>query len=347
MIRFQLGRGWEERSWDGSSFTLLDGRGAHPVTDPTGPTTGDAMPDGKPYRVLRGSNWYNGDLVAGVDDGHSRVSNRDPSYYRGPLDPDHPYYHVGFRPVRRASGGTTTRTVGLFVNDSRAFPGYTLFSPKHNTMTYLDDNAGRIVHSWNKSSYEPGQSCIVMENGHLMRAAMVKSQMSTGGGEGGRLEEYDWDGNLVWQLDWSTAQYMQHHDFRLLPNGNVLLLAVEKKSVAEALEPGFNPSSFQPEIATNGYMVPDSVVEVQPTRPVRGKVVWEWHVWDHLVQDYAPTKSNYGVVAAHTSSPVPFGMGNLQAGGDTSPEKRYRFGLAPWRRPAMGARVAARTKGEA
>jgi len=42
---------------------------------------------------MRGGNWYNG------ENGHSRVSNRNPSYYRGPQDPDHPYYHLGFRVV--------------------------------------------------------------------------------------------------------------------------------------------------------------------------------------------------------------------------------------------------------
>jgi Raf kinase inhibitor-like YbhB/YbcL family protein len=51
------------------------------------------MPDGKPYRGMRGGNWYNG------ENGHGRVSNRNPSYFRGPQDPNHPYYHLGFRVV--------------------------------------------------------------------------------------------------------------------------------------------------------------------------------------------------------------------------------------------------------
>jgi sulfatase modifying factor 1 len=77
-----------------------------PAKDPTGPTMAEAspMPDGKPYRVLRGGNWFNGEadtLMPGVNNGHSRVSNRDPAYYRGPQDPNHPYYHVGFRVMRR------------------------------------------------------------------------------------------------------------------------------------------------------------------------------------------------------------------------------------------------------
>lgn len=64
-----------------------------PSDNPPGPASGSVMPDGKPYRGMRGGNWYNG------ENGHSRVSNRDPSYFRGPQDPDHPYYHIGFRVV--------------------------------------------------------------------------------------------------------------------------------------------------------------------------------------------------------------------------------------------------------
>ena len=70
-----------------------------PSRNPQGPETGSPMPDGQPYRVMRGGNWYNGDAS---DPGHGRVSNRDPGYFRGPLDPNHPYYHVGFRVVRPA-----------------------------------------------------------------------------------------------------------------------------------------------------------------------------------------------------------------------------------------------------
>lgn len=69
-----------------------------PTDNPLGPTMGQPMPDGNPYRVLRSGSWYNG------AQGHSRVSNRNPAHFRGPEDPDHPYYHIGFRVVRDYEG---------------------------------------------------------------------------------------------------------------------------------------------------------------------------------------------------------------------------------------------------
>ena len=85
------------------------------------------------------------------------------------------------------------RLKGL-VNDSAAGVGYTLFAPILSTNTYLVDNKGRLVHSWH-SSYRPGMSAYLLENGNLLRTADVGNTVFTGGG---RVEEFDWDGNLVW-----------------------------------------------------------------------------------------------------------------------------------------------------
>jgi hypothetical protein len=195
---------------------------------------------------------------------------------------------------------TGVRTVGLMVNNTaKAYNGYTLFAPKQNTMTYLINNEGRIMHKWTKSTYPPGQSVYLLENGNLLRACMTTGRLSSGGGEGGRVEEYDWDGNLVWELDYSTETYMQHHDIRRLPNGNILMLVIEKKTYAECIAAGFNPAKFQPEIAAKGMMVPDYVVEIKPIYPKGGTVVWEWHTWDHLIQDFDATKTNYGNPKLH------------------------------------------------
>jgi hypothetical protein len=195
---------------------------------------------------------------------------------------------------------TGVRTVGLFLNNTaKVYNGYTLFAPKQNTMTYLINNDGKVMHSWTKSIYPPGQSVYLLENGNLLRTCMTLGKLSSGGGEGGRVEEYDWDGNLIWELDFSTETYMQHHDIRRLPNGNILMLVIEKKTYAECMAAGFNPAKFQPEIAAKGIMVPDYIVEIKPTYPKGGTVVWEWHTWDHLIQDFDATKQNFGNPKLH------------------------------------------------
>lgn len=35
---------------------------------------------------------------------------------------------------------------------------------------------------------------------------------------------------------------------------------------------------------------------MEPNDLTGGKIIWEWYIWDHLVQDYDPNKANYGVV---------------------------------------------------
>ncbi len=90
------GNVWEfVNDWYGNNYYSIS-----PYDNPKGPDSGSVMPDGKPYRGMRGGNWYNGYTTTGVNDGHSRVSNRNPSYYRGPQDPNHPWYHIGFRVAR-------------------------------------------------------------------------------------------------------------------------------------------------------------------------------------------------------------------------------------------------------
>ena len=185
------------------------------------------------------------------------------------------------------------QTVGLYQNTPKACPGYTLMAPKHNTTTFLLDNSGRIINSW-KSDYEPGQSAHLLPNGNLLRAGMLKVQGGTGGGEGGRIEEFDWSGKLIWEFDHATRDYQLHHDIKPLPNGNVLALMVERKTLEQAVASGFSAEQLR-----DGYLVPDAVIEIQPIYPKGGKIVWEWHVWDHLIQNRDRTKPNYGAAAEH------------------------------------------------
>jgi hypothetical protein len=181
---------------------------------------------------------------------------------------------------------------GLVVHSSAASPGTTLYAPLALERTYLIDMDGHVVHTW-KTDTKPGLSQYLLPNGHLLRAGNLELQNAfhDGHGAGGRVEELDWDGNLVWRFDYADEDHLQHHDVEPLPNGDVLMVAWERKSAAEALAAGRSPK-----LLPDGELWPDSVVQY---RPSTGEIVWEWHVWDHLVQDHDPTKANFGDVNEH------------------------------------------------
>ena len=110
-----------------------------PIDNPKGPTTGFIMPDGKPYRGMRGGNWYNGMTAGLVNDGHSRVSNRNPSYYRGPQDPNHPWYHIGFRVARKFQASTAIEQISLNLIQLKTYPNP--FSNTVNIQFELSSNS--------------------------------------------------------------------------------------------------------------------------------------------------------------------------------------------------------------
>jgi len=198
---------------------------------------------------------------------------------------------TGVEPSRESPGKP-----GLSINDPRAFRGYTLLAPMTSTKTYLIDMQGRVVRTW-ESDTTPAHSAYLLENGHLLRpGALAGEQQTLGGGPGagGRVQEFTWDGQLVWDFKFSTDRLLPHHDLAALPNGNVLLIVWEKKTVKEAVAAG-----RKPELVRDGRLLPDALIEVKPTGKATGKVVWEWHVWDHLIQDHNPSKANHGDVAAH------------------------------------------------
>ncbi len=183
---------------------------------------------------------------------------------------------------------------GLILCEGGVFDGYTLLSPLRSTTTYLIDMRGTVVHKW-KGDYVAGHAVYLLENGHLLKSARgPKDWGFHGGGLGGLIREFDWDGKLVWEFDYCDRGYCQHHDIEPLSNGNILILAWERKTAAEAIAAGRDP-----ELLAGGELWPDHVIEVQPDDKRGGKIVWEWRVWDHLIQDFDKTKANYGVVEDH------------------------------------------------
>jgi hypothetical protein len=162
--------------------------------------------------------------------------------------------------------------------------GQILFAPYYTTTTYLIDNTGAINHTWS-SSYQPFTSAYWLGNGTILRP------ISSGGGG---IQKILWDGTIAWDYRYNVAGCTCHHDIKYLPNGNVLMIVWVTKTRAEAIAAGRNPSTIP-----GSTFTPDKIIEVKPTSPTTGEIVWEWHVWDHLIQDFDPTKANYGVVGNH------------------------------------------------
>lgn len=170
--------------------------------------------------------------------------------------------------------------------------GYTLFAPLNSTETYLIDSDGLVVHSWASDS-SPGNAVYLLENGNLLRTGTILSEVFTVGGVGGKVEEYTWDGEIVWSFEYADSHHQLHHDIERLPNGNILMIAWELKTAEEALSAGRSPDLL-PE--GDGSLWADHIIEVDPAS---NQIVWEWHIWDHLVQDVDPNGENYGIVADH------------------------------------------------
>jgi hypothetical protein len=185
--------------------------------------------------------------------------------------------------------------LGLAINDPMAFQGYTLLATMNTKKAYLLDMQGRVVHTW-QADCNSVHCAYLLENGHLLRPAdLAGGDRSFGGGPGalGRLQEYTWEGELVWDFTLFNDKQLFHHDVKRMPNGNLLMIVWDKKTAQEAIAAGRKKE------LVGDYLLPDSLVEVKPTGKTTGEVVWEWHLWDHLIQDHDSTKANYGKVTAH------------------------------------------------
>lgn len=199
-------------------------------------------------------------------------------------------------------------TLSIELISQEAYEGYVLYNPGGSKKTNLLDMDNNIAHQWD-CSYSGGYSVYLLENGNILRPATDLGATLKGGAYSGLLQEIDWDGNVVWEFEYNSTKYITHHDIEPMPNGNVLLIAWEVKTAQEAIEAG----------RTKALEVwPDHIIEVQKTGPKSGDIVWEWHAWDHLIQNFDASKNNYGVISEHPelidanlSGGAPFKGGDL------------------------------------
>ncbi|MCX6136579.1 MAG: aryl-sulfate sulfotransferase [Ignavibacteriales bacterium] len=161
-------------------------------------------------------------------------------------------------------------------DSTKTTTGYTLFAAQGKT--YLIDMEGYLINQWSI-----GTNPRFLDNGNLLDA--VNSDLSNAGG----LKELDWSGNSVWTYNEARTSYVMHDDWMRIYNkklGAYTTLYIAKKSISreQALAAGANPAS-----STYNDVQVDAVVEVD----MSGAIVWEWCFFDHIIQNYDSTKSNY------------------------------------------------------
>jgi len=187
-------------------------------------------------------------------------------------------------------------TVGLLsYNFTQTYQGYTLIYPHNQPNVYLLNNCGEIVHSWtDEDNFRPGNTAYLRDDGTLVktkRGATSNLDPIWAGGGGAIVEIRSWDNELLWRYELNTELERLHHDIEPLPNGNILMIAWESITMDAAVEAGRNPETL-----SQGELWPEKIIEIDPETD---DIVWEWHVMDHIIQDFDATKENFGVIADH------------------------------------------------
>jgi hypothetical protein len=182
--------------------------------------------------------------------------------------------------------GLTKTTEGLS-------PGYIMFAPTNSPYTYLVNRKGEVVHEW-KGTYGAFNPYL-MDDGSVVVGEDDPDYPVFGfGGPYGRIQKISWDGKILWDFEYANEEEIIHHDFAVMPNGNILAIVYETASFDEVIAQGRKPEMTPP----HGPWL-EKIVELEPQGPRGAKIVWEWRLEDHLIQDFDESKANYGTPAEH------------------------------------------------
>lgn len=170
--------------------------------------------------------------------------------------------------------------------------GYVTLIAKQNTnAVQLLDTNNVAVKQWSGLTGTAGYSAYLSKGGDLWRTVAATGNSFMGGGMCGRIQKVGWNGALLFDYTVSDANQCSHHDICPLPNGNVLLIVYVRKTAAQVQAAG---------ATVNQERWSEKIIELKPTGLNTATVVWEWHLWDHLVQNLYPAKANYqSSIVAH------------------------------------------------
>jgi len=200
-------------------------------------------------------------------------------------------------------------TVGLKLNTTNAYNGYTLFTPYYSNFTYLIDNCGEVINTW-QSPARPYYTAYLLDDGSIVRLTGL------GNSNADYIEVRDWNDNLVWEWNPTGTDYdYMHSDIAILPNGNFLVILENRLTPTEWITLGGDPNNI-----SNSYSALEGIIEIQPVGINGANIVWEWTLADHIIQDIDATKATYGVVA---DNPQLWDINNLNWVGQARDQQHF------------------------
>ncbi|MGI8637600.1 MAG: aryl-sulfate sulfotransferase, partial [Segetibacter sp.] len=182
---------------------------------------------------------------------------------------------------------------GLRITSEGLTDGYLIYAVPNSALVYLVNRKGEVVHQW-KGNYGVGNSYL-QNDGSLIQGAEDPDFPVFGCcGPYGRIQKIGWDGKMLWDFEYANEDHIVHHDFTVMPNGHILAIAYETMSYDKAIALG-----RKKEMIPKSGPWSEKIIEIEPQGKTGGKVVWEWHLRDHLIQDFDSKKANYGKLADH------------------------------------------------
>jgi len=169
------------------------------------------------------------------------------------------------------------RTGLTILDESAVEPGYVLFTPllgdsSQGTggVVYLLNIYGQPVHTWAIET-APGQYAQLLPDGNLLLGSQAEREIEIPPGGGGKLSIVDWDGDEIW----SYRNDLLHHDFEMLPNGNIAAIIYNKipEEMNDDVQGGIPGTELE-----DGTIWSDSIIEIDAS----GEIVWQWDAWDYI-----------------------------------------------------------------
>ena len=192
-----------------------------------------------------------------------------------------------------------------------ASSGLVLFSQSQGqgpSKTILINNWSQQVNIWNHTKSAIGVPYMNRDGSIILQLKSSDHYFgNTRGPVGGIFKKLAYTGDIKWEFNFFNENFHPHHDFEILPNGNILTIGWEKKSYSDGISAG--------RVNIENEIWPLVIHEIKPPTSGDFEIIWKWHIWDHLIQDQDSTLNNYGTIKNHPE------LININIGGFTNPNE--------------------------